>query len=296
MATLSAEEIRELIDRVKALAARSSQKRTVEDHTADRVDSLIRTAFLDLPLTDGGEIDEARWATLSAEDQEERRQTLLRLRDSVQVLTSADGPADPHSIMYRDYVSNRGVIALTLFALLGTVAVLVAVYLNWPRATSDDLNSPRQKQLAAQAAPPVAAGANIISPGPEEKDVLLMVMLMGSLGGFIHLTSSLTKYIGNRQLVRSWVIYYLLMPLEGAGLAVTVYLMVRVGVLNPAASNADATKNLNWVGIYALSTLAGLFSKQALDMLGDVFSTIFRRAEAKDAGGTGRPDEESQRR
>jgi hypothetical protein len=92
------------------------------------------------------------------------------------------------------------------------------------------------------------------------------------------------------------VVYYLLMPLEGAGLAVTLYLVVRVGVLNPASSNGNVTQSLNWVGMYALAILAGLFSKQALELLGTVFNTLFRRVEAKDAGGTGKPSDDVLRR
>ena len=109
-----------------------------------------------------------------------------------------------------------------------------------------------------------------------------MVMLMGMLGGFLHLTSSLAKYVGNRNLLRSWVIYYLIMPVEGPALAVAIYLLFRVGVLNPSAANQNATDNLNWIGLYGFSVLAGIFSKQALEMLGNVFNTIFARVEGKD--------------
>src|SRR5262249_25323302 len=111
---------------------------------------------------------------------------------------------------------------------------------------------------------------------PLERDILLMVMLMGALGGFLHLTSSLAIYVGNRDLLRSWVIYYLLMPVEGPALAVGLYLLIRVGVLSPAANN-QSTGNLNFIGIYGFSVLAGIFSKQALEMLGKVFSTIFSK-------------------
>lgn len=116
-----------------------------------------------------------------------------------------------------------------------------------------------------------------------------MVMLMGTLGGFLHLTSSLGKYVGNRQLLRSWVIYYLLMPAEGAALAVAFYLLLRVGILSPSSAGQDnATGNLNFIGIYGFSVLAGLFSKQALEMLANVFSTVFAKVQGKDqtTGGT----------
>jgi hypothetical protein len=121
---------------------------------------------------------------------------------------------------------------------------------------------------------------------PSEGDVLFMVMLLGALGGFLRLASSLANYIGNRQLLKSWIIYYLLTPIQGAALAPAVYLLLRVGVLNPANTAPGTTSpadSLNLIGIYAFAVLTGLFSKQAIEMLADVFSTIFKKAETKDA-------------
>jgi hypothetical protein len=121
---------------------------------------------------------------------------------------------------------------------------------------------------------------------PSEGDVLFMVMLLGALGGFLRLASSLANYIGNRQLLKSWIIYYLLTPIQGAALAPVIYLLLRVGVLNPANPAQGSTSpadSLNLIGIYAFAVLTGLFSKQAIEMLADVFSTIFKKAETKDA-------------
>ena len=154
---------------------------------------------------------------------------------------------------------------------------------------------------AAAATPPEASAASptaTMSAGdgtdqkttglikPSEGDVLFMVMLLGALGGFLRLASSLANYIGNRQLLKSWVIYYLLTPIQGAALAPVVYLLLRVGVLNPANTVPGSTSpadSLNLIGIYAFAVLTGLFSKQAIEMLADVFSTIFKKAETKDA-------------
>jgi hypothetical protein len=112
--------------------------------------------------------------------------------------------------------------------------------------------------------------------------VLRMVVLMGCLGGFLHFTSSLAKYVGNRQLLRSWAFYYLLMPIEGAALAPVIYLLLRVGVLSPGTGGQGGTANLNLVGIYGFAALSGLFSKQAIDMLAQVFATIFTKIKSKD--------------
>ncbi|MFY4729847.1 hypothetical protein ACOSYY_12355, partial [Nitrospira sp. BLG_2] len=54
---------------------------------------------------------------------------------------------------------------------------------------------------------------------PTQRDVLIMVILMGTLGGLLRLVSSFAKYIGNRQLLRSWIPYYIVMPIEGGALA-----------------------------------------------------------------------------
>ncbi|MBI3665536.1 MAG: hypothetical protein HY236_04805 [Acidobacteria bacterium] len=119
-------------------------------------------------------------------------------------------------------------------------------------------------------------------PGPSEKALLTMVILMGTLGGLLHYSSSLALLVGNRRLRRSWVVYYLLMPLEGASLAVVFYLLFRVGVLNPTTSTGGGTCHLNFIGIYGFAALAGLFTKQALEMLADVFGSVFKRVQAKD--------------
>jgi hypothetical protein len=121
---------------------------------------------------------------------------------------------------------------------------------------------------------------------PTEQTVLYMVILLGALGGFLHLASSMANYVGNRQLLRSWIIYYVLIPFQGAALAPVIYLLLRVGVLNPAnpaAGTASPTDSLNLIGIYAFAALTGLFSKQAIETLADVFATIFKKVQAKDS-------------
>jgi hypothetical protein len=118
-----------------------------------------------------------------------------------------------------------------------------------------------------------------------EQAVLWMVILLGALGGFLYLASSMATYVGNRQLLRSWIIYYVLVPFQGAALAPVVYLLLRVGVLNPANPNSSGSpmKSLNLIGIYAFAALTGLFSKQAIEMMADVFATIFKKVNAKDS-------------
>ncbi|HMS83571.1 MAG TPA: hypothetical protein PKD12_07975 [Nitrospira sp.] len=128
--------------------------------------------------------------------------------------------------------------------------------------------------------------------GASERTVLRMVILLGALGGSLHLVLSLVMYIGNGQLKRRWLPYYLSLPIAGAALAPIVYMLLRVGILTPSgiANSPSGTASLNLVGIYAFSTLTGMFAKTATDKLSEVFSTIFRTAEqpAKDKIGQGK--------
>ena len=129
--------------------------------------------------------------------------------------------------------------------------------------------------------------------GANERSVLVMVILLGALGGTLHFLSSLVKFVGNRQLMRSWLPYYLSIPITGAALAPIVYMMLRVGILAPSgvASDGSRVANLNLIGIYAFAALTGLFAKTATDKLGEVFRTLFRTEEtaSKDAIGSDKP-------
>ena len=118
---------------------------------------------------------------------------------------------------------------------------------------------------------------------PPQRAVIIMVILLGTLGGLIHLASSLTIFVGNRDLKRSWIVYYVLAPVQGAALAPLLYLLLKSAVLSPQQSEGSGTQNLNLTAIYAFAALTGLFSKQAVEKLADVFATIFGKIEAKDA-------------
>jgi hypothetical protein len=118
---------------------------------------------------------------------------------------------------------------------------------------------------------------------PPQRTVIVMVILLGALGGLIHLSSSLTMFVGNRDLKRSWTIYYVLAPVQGAALAPLLYLLLKSAVLSPQFSEGGGTQSLNLTAIYAFAGLTGLFAKQAIEKLADVFATLFAKIEAKDA-------------
>jgi len=139
----------------------------------------------------------------------------------------------------------------------------------------------------------VEAVKAIKNGGATERSVLLMVMLLGGLGGSLHFLRSLVTFVGTRRLKRSWLLYYLSMPLTGAGLAPIVYMLLRVGLINPSgtSANGSAVTNVNLIAIYAFSILSGLFARTALDKLHEVFKTLFRTQgpEPGDKAGSEKP-------
>ena len=102
--------------------------------------------------------------------------------------------------------------------------------------------------------------------------LLMLVMVAGALGSFLHTATSFADFVGNEKLARSWLWWYLLKPFVGMGLAVIFYLVVRGGLL----SGGTEAGKVNIYGIAALAGLTGMFSKQATDKLGEVFTTLFQ--------------------
>jgi hypothetical protein len=101
---------------------------------------------------------------------------------------------------------------------------------------------------------------------------LLVVILLGAIGSFLHAAVSFGDYVGNRRLGSSWVWWYLLRLFVGASLAVLFYFAIRGGFFAATTTTSD----VNPYGIAALAGLVGLFSKQATDKLRELFDTLFK--------------------
>jgi hypothetical protein len=132
---------------------------------------------------------------------------------------------------------------------------------------------------------PAIAAVRAFRDGATESSVLAMVILLGALGGSLHFLRSLAMFVGNRQLKRSWLLYYISTPFTGAGLACIVYMIMRVGLLTPqgTSGNGSAIANLNLIAVYAFAALSGLFAATALDKLAEIFETAFRSEKAAKA-------------
>jgi hypothetical protein len=105
-----------------------------------------------------------------------------------------------------------------------------------------------------------------------DERLILLVIIAGILGSFVHAATSLADYIGNDNFNKNWTWFYLLRPAIGMSLALVFYFVIRGGFL----TTSGGAKDINPFGIAALAGLVGMFSKQATDKLSEVFSTLFK--------------------
>ncbi len=108
--------------------------------------------------------------------------------------------------------------------------------------------------------------------------LLVLVLLAGALGSYVHAAQSFASYVGNARFKSTWTWWYVLRIPIGAALALFVYFVVRGGLAG-TATGAGTADDLNLFGIMSFSGLAGLFSKQAADKLAEVFDTMFATKE-----------------
>ncbi|KDN88021.1 hypothetical protein [Kitasatospora cheerisanensis] len=100
--------------------------------------------------------------------------------------------------------------------------------------------------------------------------MLVAVLAASGLGSFVHAATSFATYAGNRQLLPSWLPWYLLRTAIGGALALLVYFLLRGGLF---ANGTDGTAT-NPYGFAGIAGLCGLFSKQATDKLREIFDTV----------------------
>ena len=114
----------------------------------------------------------------------------------------------------------------------------------------------------------------------DEVRLLMLVICAGALGSLVHGLRSVYWYVGNRELVWSWVAKYLLLPFTGAILAVLFYFVVRGGFFSPEAGFAETSP----FGFAALAAMVGMFSEQAVLKLKEISETLLSKpAEGKNS-------------
>jgi hypothetical protein len=163
----------------------------------------------------------------------------------------------------RSPVGGWWVVVLTVLFAAAALGLLAALFSFWPGSYE-----------GAPVAPPPTVAVFLGREFTLDRDhaLMLMVGLAGATGSLGHVLRSFFRYVGERNLVWSWVPSYLLTPFVGALLATITYVVVRAGFIGVSGASLG-----NPFGFAAIALLVGLFSGQAAQKLKEVFETIFTR-------------------
>jgi signal transduction histidine kinase len=153
-------------------------------------------------------------------------------------------------------LSQPAVSALAIFYIMAAVTLFYLLCAFWP-AGQADVNTVAIMRWSLRMSADVR--------------LIWLVIIASSLGSYIHTVTSFTTYAGNRNLVTSWLAWYLLRPAISAALALIFYFTLRAGLF----TGASADQTINPFGIASIAGMVGLFSKQATEKLSKIFDTIF---------------------
>ena len=145
-----------------------------------------------------------------------------------------------------------------------------------PRNVDSDLRSENDGILAARVQLrtefPAISTLGYATAIPPEQGYVLLALLSGVVGSALHALQSFSVYLGKRRFYLSWTLWYLYRPLIGGILGLLLYFVIRAGLMG-AANDAVSP-----YGVVAYGGLAGLFAKQAVEKLAELFATLFRTA------------------
>lgn len=157
------------------------------------------------------------------------------------------------------------ILVVALFMITIVVLLLYSVAQLWPPKASADGTAPASKHASF-----LWWSVTI----DREKNFLVIVAVAGALGSSLHGVRSLSKYVGERLMYNSWLLFYVLLPLVGAALATIVYFVLRAGLIGSAGIDESDP-----FGFAAVSALVGLFSAQAAEKLKSVFEELFSKPD-----------------
>jgi hypothetical protein len=173
-------------------------------------------------------------------------------------------------------VSPKVIAVLGVGLALISVLFLYLVYEFWPRVGADAQGVIPDSDIHLFGAVTFKVTAEV--------RLILLAIIAGALGSFIHAATSFVDYVGERKFLSSWIWWYLLRPFIGATLALIFYFVVRAGFF---ATSANAS-SVSPFGTAATAALVGMFSKQAIDKLRELFDTLFK-VETTRSEGLARP-------
>jgi hypothetical protein len=133
------------------------------------------------------------------------------------------------------------IILIIAYLVLFSILLLYSLVELWPLPTP------------ARVPPPITSPVTFLfwtSSISDEVRLLLIVALAGTLGGLVHALRSLYWYIGNRELVLSWLAMYILLPFVGTTLGLVFYFVIRGGFFHrrPRSSKRAPLVSPLWPG------------------------------------------------
>ena len=180
----------------------------------------------------------------------------------------------------RGIVGKGGIILLLVLLSVCALLVVVALVWIWPLTGGPNPAPTGTTKSCAQGSLWMLAWCP-----SEDQRLICIVFLSGLLGGFVHSLRSMVWYIGNRRMVRSWIPWYLMLPLLGGLASVVFFLVIRGGFFTaPATGGASGGSAPNVFGFAAFSAMIGLYTNQALRKLQQTFESMLAiQEQGKDA-------------
>jgi hypothetical protein len=124
---------------------------------------------------------------------------------------SAQGPG-------HKFVGPIGIVLTLTYLFLFSAIIICSLVQFWPHPASID----RKANSSNSPVLPVTFFEWTFEPTDEER-LLLIVAFAGALGSLVHALRSFYWYVGNRDLVMSWLAVYILLPVIGALLGLIFY-------------------------------------------------------------------------
>lgn len=212
---------------------------------------------------------------------------------------------------FSDNLQRPGIIILTVYFMAMTIFLLYSLDKAWPtdplcrleqpdKATTPAGNAPKSDDFTAGTdAPPVTevnaanAAPTPATPPANEKTtetvpkkpltdlrLLCLVAISGALGAMVHVIRSFYRYVGDRQIKRSWVPMYFLLPFSGTILAVLFFFILR-GINSGTNETLHVSGALGYMGIGAI---VGMFTEETVLKIQQVAETILgKKQKGKDA-------------
>jgi hypothetical protein len=184
--------------------------------------------------------------------------------------------------------------ALLIYGAVLTILMLSGIGLLWERpmrmtppiaarvTTSTPTPASTPTTPANSQASPPTQKENQTQPSSNSpsRAIYLMVLMFGCLGGSLRLLSSVVMYIAKNRLVKSWIPYYVIMPLEGTVMGLLMFFLSSGGWLK---GNEVATAGSDLNGLWLLAALGGLFAKNVSRKLGEVADVMLGKPSEEDA-------------